>query len=111
MPPIPTPSNEDINFVREVAGELDFDFVSELIDNLSDAEWDRALTLVDAWNETDPGDLMGLGGGRDGIRLEDQEGLDDIRKRMRLLLGLPELRDAGLTGLPASQSIRTQWIW
>lgn len=106
-----TATNEEINDVREVAGENDYGFVSGLIDGLNDAQWDRALTLVDAWNEIVPGDLVALQGGRDGLKLSDQEGLDDIRKRMRLLLGLPELRSAGLTGMGASQAIGTRWIY
>src|SRR6185369_6468423 len=88
----------DIDYTREVAGELDFTFISSLIDNLNDAQWERALAFIDAWNEIAPGDLIGLQGGREGVRLEDQEALDDIRKRMRLLLGLPELRDTSITG-------------
>jgi len=109
--PSPTPTNEDINFVREVAGELDNDFISSLIDELNDDQWARALELVDFWNETDPGDLVGLKGGRDGVQLVAQEGLDDIRKRMRLLLGLPELRDGSITGGPASLGVATAWRW
>lgn len=109
--PTPTPTNEDINFVREVAGELDFDFVSSLIDELNDDQWLRALDLVDAWNEIAPGDLIGLKGGRDGVRLETQESLDDIRVRMRLLLGLPELRDASITGGMATIGVPTEFRW
>lgn len=111
MPPSPTPTNADINFVREVAGENDATYVGTLIDNLNDDQWERALVLVDAWNETDPGDLIGLDGGRDGLRFTDQEGLDDIRKRMRLLLGLPELRDSLLTGEAGSRALGTLWIY
>ena len=106
-----TATDEEINDVREVAGENNYDFVSDLIDDLNDAQWERALALVDAWNEIAPGDLVALQGGRDGLKLSDQEGLDDIRKRMRLLLGLPELRSAGLTGMGASQAIGTRWIY
>jgi hypothetical protein len=109
--PSPTPTDEDIDFTREVAGELDRDYVSTLIDNLTDAAWERALTLITKWNEIEPGDLMGLKGGRDGVRLEDQEALDDIRRRMRLLLGLPELRDALITGGAGSTAVRTRWIY
>jgi hypothetical protein len=111
MSPLPTPDDVDIDAVREVAGELDFDFISSLIDELNDAQWGRALDFVTAWNEIAPGDLIGLEGGRDGVRLSDQEGLDDIRRRMRLLLGLPELRDAGLTGQCGTTSVPTLWVW
>ena len=104
-------SDEDINDVREVAGENDFNFVSSLIDSLNDAQWERAQDLVLAWKEFAPGDLIGLKGGRDGLQLSDQEGMDDIRARMRLLLGLPELRDASILGGPATVGVRTQWRW
>lgn len=107
--PLPTPTDEDINFVREVAGESDARYVGTLIDNLNDAQWDRALTLVDAWNEVAPGDLVALSGGRDGVQLSDQEGLDDIRRRMRLLLGLPEFRFDEFGS--ASRTVLTQWRW
>lgn len=106
-----TATDEEINDVREVAGENDNDFVSDLVLSLNDAQWERALTLVDAWHEVAPGDLTALEGGRDGLKISDQEGLDDIRRRMRLLLGLPELRSVGITGLPASLAIGTRWIY
>jgi len=109
--PLPTPTNEDINYVREVAGELDYDFVGTLIDDLNDAQWDRALVLVDLWNLVTAGDLVALEGGREGVKLSDQEGLDDIRRRMRLLLGLPEFRDASITGLAGTTSVPTLWVW
>lgn len=111
MPPSPTPTNEDINFVREVAGELSFTLISSLIDELNDDQWGRALDLVTFWNETDPGALIGLAGGREGVRLETQEGLDDIRARMRLLLGLPELRDSSITGGAATTSVPVLFVY
>ncbi len=107
--PTPTPTDEDINFVREVAGEQDAAYMGELVDVLNDAEWDRALTLIDEWNKVTPGDLIALRGGRDGVQLSDQEGLDDIRRRMRLLLGLPEFRIDQFG--PASRTVLTQWRW
>lgn len=95
-----------------MAGENDYAFVATIIDNLNDAQWERALDLITAWKTITPGDLMGLsGGGRDGVRLEDQEGLNDVRARMRLLLGLPEFRDVGLTGGPGSYALPTRWIY
>ncbi len=111
MPPLPTPEDIDIDAVREVAGENDFVYVSSLIDALNDAQWARAQDFITKWFEIEPGDLMGLKGGRDGLRLEDQESLDDIRVRMRLLLGLPEYRDFGLTGQYGSVGVRTTWIY
>lgn len=94
-----------------MAGENDYAFVATIIDNLNDAQWERALDLVKAWNAIAPGDLLGISGGRDGLQLSDQEGLDDVRARMRLLLGLPELRDTGITGGPGSYSLPTRWIY
>jgi hypothetical protein len=109
--PLPTPTNEDINFVREAAGELDFDLISSLIDELNDDQWVRALDLVDFWNRIDPGAIIGLKGGREGVRLETQEKLDDIRARIRLLLGLPELRDMSTTGGMATVGVLTEFRW
>lgn len=104
-------TDEEVNDVREVAGEISRSFISSLIDNLNDAEWDRALDLVSAWGEIAPGDLLSLEGGREGVRLSDQEGLDDIRRRMRLLLGLPEFRDASITGQPTTTSVPVLWVY
>lgn len=104
-------TDEEINDVREVAGENDNEFISDLIDDLNDAQWERALDLTTEWQKVTAGDLIALSGGRDGVELSDQQGLDDIRARMRLLLGLPELRDSGLTGGPATIGVLTQWRW
>jgi hypothetical protein len=103
--PQPAPTDEDVNFVREVTGELSNSLIAALIDNLNDAQWGRALDLVEAWNGIAPGDLIALEGGREGVKLSDQEGLDDIRRRMRLLLGLPELRSSDITGQFGSVSV------
>lgn len=111
MPPSPTPTDEDVNFAREVAGENDSVLIAALVDNLNDAQWSRALDLITAWNQFAPGDLLGLEGGREGVKLSDQAGLDDLRKRLRLLLGLPELRDAALTGGPGTTSVQNVWIY
>ena len=109
--PTVTVTDEEVNDVREVTGEISRTFISSLIDNLNDAEWDRALDLVSAWREITPGDLLSLEGGREGVRLSDQEGLDDIRRRMRLLLGLPEFRDASITGQPTTTSVPVLWVF
>lgn len=106
-----TATDEEVNDIREVAGENDFDFVSDLVDDLNDAQFDRALDLITEWQKVTAGDLVALRGGRDGVYLSDQEGLNDIRARMRLLLGLPELRDGLLTGGPTSHAVLTQFRW
>lgn len=110
--PSPTPTDEDIDSVREVAGEISIEFISPLIDNLNDAQWARALDFITAWNEFAPGSVMRLeNGGREGVFDSDQDALEDIRRRMRLLLGLPEVRDASLTGGFASTSVPVLWVW
>jgi hypothetical protein len=109
--PLPTPTDEDIDFVREVAGEGSFEFISTLIDNLNDAQWNRALDLVTAWNEYAPGSVMELvNGGREGVNEKDQDALMDIRRRLRLLLGLPEFRE-GDGGFFRSTSVPVLWVW
>jgi hypothetical protein len=111
MPPSPTPTDEDVNDVREVTGEVSRSAIATLIDNLNDAEWGRALDLVTAWHGIEPGDLLTLEGGREGVRLSDAEGLDDIRRRMRLLLGLPEFRDGSITGAVGTTSVPVLWVF
>ena len=104
--PSPTPSDEDIDDVREVAGELNTATVSAIIDNLNDAKWGKALDLIDVWKGYPPGSVMSLvNGGREGVNDSDQDALEDIRKRMRLLLGLPELRSGDITGQFGSVSV------
>lgn len=109
--PSPTPTDEDIDDVREVAGENSTSFVEPLIDNLNDAKWAKALDLITAWKEYPPGSVMRLEGGREAVFDSDLLALDDIRRRMRLLLGLPEVRDASLTGGFVSTSVPVLWVW
>lgn len=111
MPPLPTPTDEDIDSVREVAGENSTTVVAPLIDNLNDAQWGRALDFITSWGEFAPGSVLRLEGGREGVFDSDQLALEDIRRRMRLLLGLPELRDSSLTGGFATTSVPVLWVW
>lgn len=107
-----TASDEEIDFAREIAGEASFEYVSTLIDNLNDAQWSRALDLISAWTGFEPGSVMELvNGGREGVNDSDQKALEDIRRRMRLLLGLPEVRANDLTGGFGSTSIPVLWVF
>lgn len=107
-----TASDEEIDFAREIAGEASFEYVSTLIDNLNDAQWNRALDLIAAWTGFEPGSVMELvNGGREGVNDSDQKALEDIRRRMRLLLGLPEVRANDLTGGFGSTSIPVLWVF
>lgn len=109
--PSPTPTEEQIDKTREVAGENDYEFVEDLIDELNDSQWARALELHTAWDEYPAGDSVELEGGKEGVRYDPDDSRFDIRVRMRLLLGLPELQDASLTGMGYSHSIRTVWVY
>ena len=111
MPPSPTPTEGQIEKTREVAGENDYDFIEELIDELNDSQWARALALHTAWDDYPAGDTIGLEGGRDAVLYSSELSREDVRKRMRLLLGLPELRDASLTGQGYSHAVETLWRW
>ena len=48
--------------------------------------------------------------GREGVNEKDQDALMDIRRRMRLLLGLPEFRD-GEGGFFRSTSVPVLWVF
>ena len=112
MPPTVEISDEDIDSVREVAGELSTTRVATLIDNLNDAQWNRALDFISSWNEYDPGSVMKLiDGGNQGVYDSDQEALLDIRIRMGNLLGLPDQRDTDLTGGMTTTSVPVLWVW
>jgi hypothetical protein len=107
------PTDAQIDKVREIAGENDYDLVSDLIAELTNGQWARALELITAWDTEYPaGESIGISGGNRGIQYNPHTdaGLD-IRNRMRLLLGLTEMRDVGVTGMAGSQSVRTQWIY
>ena len=107
-----TATDEEVNDIREVTGEVDRALIATLIENLNSAEFDRALDLVSAWQQVTAGDLLTLkNGAGEGVFLSDQEGLDDVRRRMRLLLGLPELRDTSVTGQPGSVSVPVLWVF
>ena len=107
-----TATDEEVNDIREVTGEVDRALIATLIENLNSAEFDRALDLISAWQQIAAGDLLTLkNGAGEGVFLSDQEGLDDVRRRMRLLLGLPELRDASITGQPTSTSVPVLWVF
>lgn len=109
--PSPTPTDEDVNDVREVTGEVSRTLIATLVEKLNGAEWNRGLELVDLWREKDLGSLLSLEGGRDGVRLSDQNDFDSIRRAMRLLLGLPEERDASITGAAVTTSVPVLWLW
>lgn len=112
MPPTVDISDEDVADVRAVAGELSKTYVSTLIDNLDDAEWNLALDYISAWNEYDPGSVMRLeDGGKQGVYDSDQEALLAIRVLMRNLLGLPDQRDSDLTGGVTTTSVPVLFVW
>jgi len=101
--PIPTPTEAQIEKTREVAGEQSYSFIAALIDGLNNSQWANVLTLHVAWAEYPAGDTVELQqSGGDGLRYSSNTAREDIRKRLRLLLGLPELRDSNLTGAESS---------
>ena len=108
-----TPTDKQVDKVREIAGENNSVLVSALIAKLTDGAWARAKEFITAWDEEfppgDPG--LSIRGGSDGLYLLPTEAGNDIRGRMRLLLGLPEFRDASLTGVPVTQSVPTRWVF
>jgi hypothetical protein len=104
--PTPTPTEAQIDKVREVAGENSKARVAPLIDNLDNSQWARALELLSDWSDYPAGDTVELEGGNDGLRYSSNTARSDIRIRLRLLLGLPELRDDSLTGTQGSIALR-----
>ncbi len=110
---MPSATDAQIDKVREIAGENDYVFVGGLIAKLTDGQWARAKQLITAWADeySDGAPGVSVRGGRDGVFYQPTEAGNDIRSRMRLLLGLPEFRDASLTGTPTTQAVRTEWIF
>lgn len=102
-----TATDAQITKVLEITGENDYVFVAALVVKLTDGQWARAKQLLDAWDEEyAPGSSgISLRGGSDGVYYLPTEAGNDIRSRMRLLLGLPEFRDSDLTGTPTTTAI------
>lgn len=109
--PSPTPTEAQIDKTREIAGEKSYAYVAGLIDRLNDAQWARALQLQTAWTDYPEGDTIELEGGDDAVNYSSETARRDIRARMRLLLELPELRDANLTGEASSVALRNCFVF
>lgn len=103
--PSPTPTEEQIEKTREVAGENSYSYVESKVNALNDSQWSRALDLHDLWDEYPADDVLAIEGGRDGVRLSSPDSRESVRKTMRLLLGLPEMRDTSVTGLETSGAL------
>jgi len=102
---MPTPTDAQIDKVREVTGENDYDLIAALIETRTDAQWERALELMDAWDAEYPaGESIGIRGQGVEFNPHIDAGLD-IRNRMRLLFGLPEVRSAAITGESAGSVV------
>lgn len=99
-----TSSDKQITQVLEITGENDYALIDGLIENLTDGQWARVKELITAWDAKfapgKPG--ISIRGGSDALYYLPTEAGGDIRSRMRLLLGLPEFRDAELTGNPTT---------
>lgn len=108
-----TAADKQITKVLEITGENDYALVSALIEKLTDGQWSRVKELITAWDEEyAPGSsAIGLQGGKDGVFYLPTEAGNDIRSRMRLLLGMSEFRDSGTTGVPTTCAVRTQWVF
>jgi len=106
-------TDAQIDKVREIAGENDYDLVAGLIATRTDGQWARAIELITAWDTEYPaGESIGIKGGSRGIQYDPHTdaGLD-IRNRMRLLLGLPELRSSAITGESGSIVLRNEFVF
>lgn len=104
-------TDQEIDKVREIAGETSYARVAVWIKALTEGQWERALELIDAWdNEYPAGESIGIHG--EGVELNPHidAGLD-IRNRMRLLLGQPELRSSALTGQSGSAVLRNEFVF
>lgn len=101
------PTDEEIDKVCEVAGENDYAFVAGLIATRTDAQWSRAKGLIDFWDAKFSAGKPGISirGGGDAIYYLPTEAGNDIRARMRLVLGLPEVRDSEITGGPTTVAV------
>jgi len=109
----PSADDSEIDKVREIAGENNYAFVKSRIALLTNGQWDRALELIDAWDAEYPaGESIGIKGGSRGIQYDPHldAGLD-IRSRMRLLLGLPEVRSLAITGESGSVVLRNEFVF
>lgn len=109
--PSPTPTEAQIEKTREVAGETSYSFIDSKINALNDSQWATALSLHTLWAKYPADDVFALEGGRDGVHLSSPESREGVRRTMRLLLGLSELRDSALTGAESSGSARNCFVF
>jgi hypothetical protein len=113
---MPDPTDAQIVKVLEITGESGgedgYETISTAIDDLSDGQWARALELITAWDaEYEAGASSISVRGGNGVYYLPTEAGNDIRSRMRLLLGYPEYRDASITGIPTTTAIATEYVF
>lgn len=111
MPPTPTPTEAQIEKTREVAGESDYTFIETAVNTRNGSQWSRMLELLELWDQYPADDVFALAGGQDGVSLGSGASRESVRRTARLLLGLPEIRDASLTGEACSGALMNQFVF
>ena len=102
MPPTPTPTDDQIAEVREIAQIRDFQTAADLVNSLNDADWARGLAALAEWTRIHRKHVRFKG---KGVDLDNERERLQIINEMRVLLGLPPIGLEGL--LPSGYSVNT----
>ena len=102
MPPTPTPTDDQIAEVREIAQIRDFQTAADLVNSLNTSDWTRALAALAEWTRIHRKHVKFRG---KGVDLDNERERQQIINEMRVLLGLQPLALEGL--LPSGFSVNT----
>lgn len=91
--PTPTPENDQIENVREIARLSSFTESKALVSSLNDEQWAATLADIAAWILL-KNQFTNLKGGRSGVDINPGRARAVISKRVRKRLGLSELSEA-----------------
>ncbi|MET0754055.1 MAG: hypothetical protein ABWZ66_11805 [Pyrinomonadaceae bacterium] len=88
--PTPTPENEQIESVREIAKLTSFAEAQTLVSSLNDEQWTATLADITLWG-TLKNQFTVLKGGRSGVVIDPKESRLEITNRVRNRLGLADI--------------------
>lgn len=92
--PTPTPTEEQIESVREIARLSSFVDTETKVSSLKNAQWAATLADITEWNKV-KNKFTKFQGGRSGVVIDKSDNRLEIRNRVRTRLGLAEVDEYG----------------